>query len=132
MKRRQFIKSIAGLFAATQVPSVLAKPKDELTYLFVPPEDDTFSQLMGNKPMTATELLKRQQEAEALLNRQMADNLALTSYPDKGSVDHKWTTDDLTVSRKPPIYGLEIGDTFVDGSTGYEYIYTSNGSVRLS
>jgi len=27
MKRRQFIKSIAGLFAATQVPSVLAKPK---------------------------------------------------------------------------------------------------------
>lgn len=51
MKRRTFIKSLAGLFAATQVPSVLAE----------------------THPRTLA--------AEKALERQIADNLALSSHP---------------------------------------------------
>jgi len=88
MKRRQFIKSIAGLFAATQVPSVLAKPQIKL------PDNST---ALGS-PMAA-------------ILRQMTDNLALSSHPnmgidpafpnsDKTVVVHQWVTDSIEAKQK--------------------------------
>jgi hypothetical protein len=73
MKRRAFIKSLAGLFAATQAPSILATTDAELTSLIILPKNNSFDQLIGgdnpfiSKPSTEHEWVK--------------DNITLTSYP---------------------------------------------------
>lgn len=78
MKRRTFIKSIAGLFAATQIPNVLAKPVATSDPLDKAYEDAV---LYGRSFITSDEIL-RSQKARNIIRRQMIDNLKLSSSID--------------------------------------------------
>lgn len=87
MKRRTFIKSIAGIFAATQIPNVAARPQTKLPdnstvfgYESVDLSEAKFDVFVSD--MTASDYKEKQKELN-IIRRQMLDNLYLTNYGPK-------------------------------------------------